>query len=72
MSPTSTTSHHHSRCPQLHHSATRSGEASSLRLARLVAGLSNGINQQTPEQRVALVIRLATAIATAASIGLVS
>ena len=48
MSLISTASHHHSLRPRLRHSATRSGGISSLRLARLAADLSNGINQQTP------------------------
>ena len=49
MSPASTTSHRHSRCPRLRHSNMRSGEASSLRLGRLDADSGNGINQQTPK-----------------------
>ncbi len=48
MSLISATTHHNSLRPRLLHSATRSGEASSLRLARLAADLSNGIYQQTP------------------------
>jgi len=48
MSLISTTSHHHSVCPQFHHSPTRSGETESLRLMRLDADMSNGFIQQTP------------------------
>jgi hypothetical protein len=48
MSAISTTMHHHSLWPRLRHSATRSGETSPLRLARLIADLTNGINQHSP------------------------
>ncbi len=48
MSPISTTSHHHSQRPRPRHSAPRSGETLSLRLARLAVALDNGITQQAP------------------------
>jgi hypothetical protein len=48
MSPASTTGHHHARWLRLRHSVTRSGETSSLRLARPTADEGNGITQHTP------------------------
>jgi len=48
MSAISTTIHHHSLRPQFHHSTTRSGKTLSLRLVRLIADLTNDINQQPP------------------------
>jgi len=45
MSAISTTMHLR---PQFHHSTTRSGKTLSLRLVRLIADLTNDINQQPP------------------------
>jgi hypothetical protein len=45
MSLVSAIIHRHSLWSRFRHSAARSGEPRPLRLARLIADLSNGINQ---------------------------
>lgn len=48
MSSISTTRHRHALWLLIRHSDMRSGESSSLRLARLAADLDNGTTQHTP------------------------
>jgi hypothetical protein len=48
MSVIPTTIHHHSLRSRLRHSPTRGGESLSLRATRLIADLTNAINQHSP------------------------